>query len=67
MDFNVSWQAELEKKALEEEFPKFFGFFEKLLKENAPNGVFVGKDVSIPPVPRVNGQIVRHNRTVKLT
>ena len=66
MDFDVSWQAELEKKALEEEFPKFLGFFEKLLKENAPNGVFVGKDVS-SPVPRVKGQTVRHNRTVKLT
>ena len=66
MDFDVSWQAELEKKALEEEFPKFLGFFEKLLKENAPNGVFVGKDVS-SPVPRVKGQTVRHNRTVQLT
>ena len=47
MEFYLSWQAELEKKALEEDFPKFFGFFQKLLKENAPNGVFVGKDVSI--------------------
>ena len=38
-------QAELQKKAVEEEYPKFFGFFQKLLKENS-SGLFVGKDVS---------------------
>ena len=40
-------QAELKKKIASEDLPKFFGFYANLLKKNSPNGVFVGKEVSI--------------------
>nr|KAG5699875.1 hypothetical protein BaRGS_034649 [Batillaria attramentaria] len=39
-------KAELGKKLVEEELPKFFGFFQKLLRENG-TGVFVGKELTL--------------------
>jgi hypothetical protein len=40
-------QAEIKKKLVEEEFPKYFGMFAKLLKDNGSNGYFVGNEVIV--------------------
>ncbi|KAK7094788.1 glutathione S-transferase 1-like [Littorina saxatilis] len=40
-------KAELVKKAVDDEFPKFCGFFCRLLRENSPKGVFVGREVTL--------------------
>nr|KAG5712476.1 hypothetical protein BaRGS_011450 [Batillaria attramentaria] len=39
-------KAELDKKLLEEDLPKFFGFFQKLLQENG-TGVFIGNELTL--------------------
>jgi len=40
-------KAELDKKLDDEEYPKFFGRFAKLLQENPGNDVFVGKELTL--------------------
>lgn len=39
-------KKELEKKLTDEDFPKYFGFFQKLLQENG-TGVFVGSEITL--------------------
>nr|KAG5712475.1 hypothetical protein BaRGS_011449 [Batillaria attramentaria] len=39
-------KAELDKKLVEEDLPKFFGFFQKLVQENG-TGVFVGNELTL--------------------
>nr|KAG5697489.1 hypothetical protein BaRGS_029380 [Batillaria attramentaria] len=40
-------KAEFTRKVLEEDFPKYFGLYEKLLKENGGSGYLVGDSVSL--------------------
>ncbi|KAK7102218.1 glutathione S-transferase 1-like [Littorina saxatilis] len=40
-------KAEAVKKALEEDMPRFFGYYEKFLKENGSSGFIVGKALSM--------------------
>nr|KAG5697490.1 hypothetical protein BaRGS_029381 [Batillaria attramentaria] len=40
-------KAELLKKILEEDAPRFFGFYERMLKENGGTGYLVGKAVTL--------------------
>ncbi|KAK7485113.1 hypothetical protein BaRGS_00023653 [Batillaria attramentaria] len=39
--------AEFLRKALEEDLPKYFGFYEKMLKDNGGSGYLVGNSVSL--------------------
>ena len=47
--YNVIYffKAELLKKMLETDIPRFVGIFEKLLEENGSTGFFIGEGVSI--------------------
>nr|KAG5698211.1 hypothetical protein BaRGS_030574 [Batillaria attramentaria] len=40
-------KAEFLRKALEEDLPKYFGFYEKMLKDNGGSGYLVGNSVSL--------------------
>eukprot|EP00916_Digyalum_oweni_P024081 GHVL01039849.1.p1 GENE.GHVL01039849.1~~GHVL01039849.1.p1 ORF type:complete len:206 (+),score=9.40 GHVL01039849.1:384-1001(+) len=40
-------KAELDTKLIEEDLPKYFGYFQRLLQENSPNGVFVGRELTL--------------------
>jgi len=40
-------KAELDKKLMEEDLPKYLGYFQRLVQENSPNGVFVGRELTL--------------------
>jgi len=41
-------KEELKKKIIDEDIPKFLGFFEKRLKENGCKGFFIGSALTLP-------------------
>merc|ERR1712154_386240 len=47
-------EAKKDKKLLEEELPKFFGHFSRLLEENSSCGVFAGNELTIADIEVYN-------------